>query len=279
MGFWSWLFPSAKDRLDRARSLAKRGQLEEARNILLHVKGPEAEKLFNQVSEALRQAEHVPGSRERNRQPESQDQVTLNGQTINLVKGPFTSVAPFIRVQLFGQQGSNAHMVNAVTEPLLTRPVVDGIKATVLLDFPGFSTTVPKTRLKTWAVKEDEVFRAGMANALGSLMTVSELPLSPGTSGFLLTGNGNYVASLALGMDLVARQLPRQPPHGYVLGVPNWHSLMYVPVMGKQTEQALPAMRELCAQLFQYQDAVSPDLIWWHANNFERVEGTTLPVL
>ncbi len=57
MGILSWLFPTDEDRLRRAKARMAKGKWEDARRDLLHCKSPEAEKLYDECSAAIDEAE------------------------------------------------------------------------------------------------------------------------------------------------------------------------------------------------------------------------------
>jgi hypothetical protein len=57
MGLLSWLFPSDADKLATARDLMARGRYEDARKKLIHCSAPEAEKLYDECSAKVDEAE------------------------------------------------------------------------------------------------------------------------------------------------------------------------------------------------------------------------------
>ena len=197
------------------------------------------------------------------------DEIAVGGTRIDLARGPFEAVAPLLKVQLFSRWGRTAYVDMLDREAVVMRELCDGLLAALVFDLGSHERTVAAEHLSRWGVSRDEAFERGLDNLFADPVQLQQLDE---LDAFLAVGNGSFVASLALRLDqlcALAKVERGDDDDGWLVGVPNWHALVFVPLRDTMPSEA--KLAALVRQLYGYDDAVSPDLFRVDADGWRKL--------
>ncbi len=124
----------------------------------------------------------------------------------------------------------------------------------LVYDLGGSELTVSRSESELWGMKDEALFGAALANLAAAPVHVRTLEHGIG----LVFGNGSFVSPLALIVDGLAEAAGLRSADGYVVGVPNWHALVFAPL--PVSPETMASLTALNAKLFDYVDAVSGEL-------------------
>jgi hypothetical protein len=176
------------------------------------------------------------------------------GRELDDLRGDFDRARPRLKLRMQTSPGT------------VSAPVAGGLHAALVLDLPSFITPVRQADLAAWERPAEELVRLALENVKAQ----ERIELKPmelaGTRIFAVSGQGLFVASLALAADDL---LGAPTELGALVAVPSAHILLCHAIADRRSLQALEAMAAGALQAFENGPApLVPHLLWKRADRF-----------
>ncbi len=180
--------------------------------------------------------------------------LAIDEEPMDLKRARFAEVAPLLKLQLFSATGRTAYVTAMNRDAVVVHEIASGLFMVLVYDFGASELTVSRGDAKRWGMDDATLFALALANLAKAPVHVQVLEHRIG----LAFGNGSFVSSLALKVDELAEAAGIRSTDGYVVGVPNWHALVFAPL--PIAPETMASLAEVNAKLFDYVDAVSGEL-------------------
>lgn len=176
----------------------------------------------------------------------------------------YADIADKLRVRVTPDE-----LVESNPEAFVARPLTSQLKLALAVDLPEHVVYVKQAELAGWPGSEDDHFARAMAN------TEAEPPLEEHTLELedappltVLAGGSYFAASHALFLE---RYLPHHP-NGVLLGVPDRHALIVLPLVGVRSLGALgPLLRLVTVRFAEQPGSISDQLFWRRGARWIRI--------
>lgn len=179
--------------------------------------------------------------------------VTVDG---DLTRAVFSEVASLLKVQLFSATGRTSCVLAANPAGMVMHELAAGLFMVLVYDLGSSELTVSRAEANGWGHDDEALFASALTNL--STAPVRVQVVEPGIG--LVVANGSFVSPLALAVDSIAEAAGLRSDQGYVVGVPNWHAMIFAPQ--PVSPASMDRLAELNARLFDYEDAVSGALYY-----------------
>ncbi|MGV3617091.1 MAG: hypothetical protein ACO1SV_17325 [Fimbriimonas sp.] len=174
------------------------------------------------------------------------------------------TLRPMLKVRLYNPEALG-------DAPTVKVPLAEGLVICLAVDLPDTVLTLPRDQARTLGMSSEELFDLGLANVQSTVQAErSDRELRNGGKIVSLAGDDFFTTSLALALDAYAAP---EPPHGYLVAVPNRHEVLAVPLESERSLGVLPALLTVARDTFRRgPGSLSPYLYWVRRRRWARIE-------
>lgn len=165
----------------------------------------------------------------------------------------FGRVRELLRVRLYEE---------AIFDEQVTRPVGDGLVASLVFDLPTAMRSVARNEASAWGVPDDELFAAALANLAAEdvdeprvLRGPEEVPV------VVVEGASYYTSSRALLLE--GDVVPEGHPYGAIVAVPGRHVFFFHVIEDPRVIHAINALVRLAHEAHRRGPGSISDQIYW----------------
>ena len=192
-------------------------------------------------------------------------EVGANESALSVPMSDFASVRTRLRSRLYP-----VDVVNHATE-VVYRSGPEGTLEVLAIDLPTTVRTVSKSEVDGWGLSTDDLFNIGQHNLRhAGLLNGNSVQLDEGIAITLFSGDAFYAASHALIIDAY---LPRENPHGILVGIPKRDVLLMHTIRNVGAMEAAVAMLQVIIGMHQDGPGSISPFLYWHLDG----EYVTLP--
>lgn len=190
------------------------------------------------------------------------DEIDQFNEVFNKRAHDFRYTQKYLGVRLYGSD----YLTHIGEDIILTRPVMEGIIAMLVFDFPHSVVNVKPEQSILWSKSEDELFEIGLANMRANYRyNLSHESLGEAAIWFA-TADHFFTPNIIFDLQ---HDPKLQGLHGSLVGIPHRHAVLIYPINSVETirmiTQLLPVINGMHRE---GPGSISPQLYWYTNNNF-----------